>query len=209
MAVERCRHYLQRGEFFIQTDHKSLAYLNEQNLHSYMQRKAMTRLMGLHFKIIYKKGKDNIAVDALSRVAHMMALQAVSVVQPAWVQEVLNSYTTDSRAQQLLQRLAITSPDNQGYSLDRGLIWYQGKVWIGSNSALQTKLIATCHSSALGGHSGIATPYYRLKKHFAWKGMKQDVENFVKQCTICQHAKHTLQHPMGLLQPLPIPQGIW
>jgi len=150
MAAETWRHYLQRGEFFIQTDHKSLAYLNEQNLHSDMQRKAMTRLMGLHFKIIYKKGKDNIAADALSRVAHMMALQAVSVVQPAWVQEVLNSYTTDSRAQQLLQRLAITSPDNQGYSLDRGLIWYQGKVWIGSNSALQTKLIATCHSSALG-----------------------------------------------------------
>ena len=33
MAVERWRHYLQRGELFIQTDHKSLAYLKEQNLH--------------------------------------------------------------------------------------------------------------------------------------------------------------------------------
>jgi len=97
----------------------------------------------------------------------MMALQAVSVVQPAWVQEVLNSYTTDSQAQQLLQRLAITSPDTQGYSLDKGIIWYQGKVWIVSNSALQTKLISTYHSSALGGHSGIAATYYRLKKHFA------------------------------------------
>ena len=36
-------------------DHKSLAYLQEQNLHSNMQRKAMTRLMGLQFKIVYKK----------------------------------------------------------------------------------------------------------------------------------------------------------
>ena len=36
-----------------------------------------------------------------------------------------------------------------------------------------------------------------------------DVENFVKQCSICQHAKHSLQHPMGLLQPLPIPAGVW
>ena len=36
MAVERWRHYLQRNEFIIQTDHKSLAYLNEQNLHSDM-----------------------------------------------------------------------------------------------------------------------------------------------------------------------------
>ena len=39
--------------------------------------------------------------------------------------------------------------------------------------------------------------------------MKQDVDNFVKQCNICQHAKHSLQHPMGLLQPLPIPEGVW
>jgi hypothetical protein len=34
MAVERWRHYLQRQEFIIRTDHKLLAYLKEQNLHS-------------------------------------------------------------------------------------------------------------------------------------------------------------------------------
>ena len=102
MAVERWRHYLQRKEFIIQTDHKSLAYLNEQNLHSDIQRKAMARLMGLQFKIIYRKGKENVAADALSRVDHMMAVQAVSFVQPTWIQEVLNSYTTYSQAQQLL-----------------------------------------------------------------------------------------------------------
>jgi hypothetical protein len=78
-------------EFYILTDHRSLSYLNEQNLHFEMQRKAMTRLMGLQFKILYKQGKENLAADALSRVAHMMALQAVSQVQPQWIQEVLNS----------------------------------------------------------------------------------------------------------------------
>ena len=52
-----------------------------------------------------------MAADALSRVAHLMSLQAVSSVQPAWIQEVLNSYTTDPQAQQLLTRLAISSPD--------------------------------------------------------------------------------------------------
>lgn len=133
----------------------------------------------------------------------------MSSVQPTWIQEVLNSYTTDSQAQQLLQKLAITSPDQNGYSLQQGLIWHQGKIWIGGNSALQTKIIASCHSSALGGHSGIATTYSRLKKNFAWKGTKQDVENFVKQRDVCHHAKHSLQHPMSLLQPLPIPEGVW
>lgn len=39
--------------------------------------------------------------------------------------------------------------------------------------------------------------------------MKQDVESYIKQCSICQQAKHSLLHPMGLLQPLPIPKGVW
>jgi hypothetical protein len=47
MVVERWRQYLQRQEFIIRRDHRSLAYLNEQNIQSELQRKAMTRLMGL------------------------------------------------------------------------------------------------------------------------------------------------------------------
>ena len=115
LAVEKWRTYLQLQEFVIKTDHKSLSYLSEQNLHSEMQRKAMTRLMGLKFRIVYRQGKDNIVVDSLSRVGHMMALQAMSEVQPVWLQEVLNSYATDPKAQQLLAQLAIHSPDASGF----------------------------------------------------------------------------------------------
>ena len=209
MAVERWRHYLQRQEFIILTDHKSLAYLQEQNLHSDMQRKAMTRLMGLQFRIVYKKGKDNLAADALSRVAHLHTLQAVSMVKPDWLQEVLHSYTTDPRAQKLLTQLAIQSPDMAGYSLDNGVIRYKNKLWIAQNSALQTKIIAAFHSSAIGGHSGTKATYQRLKTHFAWKGMKMAVEDFVRQCSVCQQTKHSNHPPPGLLQPLPIPEGVW
>jgi hypothetical protein len=80
MVVERWRSYLQRKEFVIKTDHKSLAFLNEQSLQSELQRKAMTRLMGLQFKILYKKGKENL--DALSRISNIMAIQACSEVKP-------------------------------------------------------------------------------------------------------------------------------
>ena len=169
----------------------------------------MTRLMGLKFRIVYRQGKDNIVADSLSRVGHMMALQAVSEVQPVWLQEVLNSYATDPKAQQLLAQLAIHSPDASGFSLHQNLIRHQGKVWIGDNSALQTKLIAAFHSSAIGGHSGTKATYHRLKNLFAWKGMKQDVDNFIKQCSICQQAKHINALPAGLLAPLPIPDGAW
>jgi len=154
MAVERWRPYLQLQEFIIKTDHKSLSYLSEQNLHSEMQRKAMTRLMGLKFKIIYRQGKENIVADSLSRVGHLMALQAVASIQPAWVQEVINSYATNPKAQELLTKLAVQSPDENGFLLHQGIIRHQGKVWIRDNSTLQTRLIAALHSSPIGGHSG-------------------------------------------------------
>jgi hypothetical protein len=80
---------------------------------------------------------------------------------------------------------------------------------VGNNSAIKTKLIHLFHSSPLGGHSGIQNTYMRLKKHFCWRGMKQDVESFVKQCQICQQAKHENSNPARLLQPLPVPQGAW
>jgi hypothetical protein len=78
--------------------------------------------MGLQFKVVYRKGKENLAVDALSRMNHLFAIQAVSEVQPLWVQEVLNSYTTDPKAQELLTQLAIQSPNEQGLMLEKGLI---------------------------------------------------------------------------------------
>ena len=39
--------------------------------------------------------------------------------------------------------------------------------------------------------------------------MKQAVESYIKKCDVCQHAKHSNTHPAGLLQPLPLPQGVW
>jgi hypothetical protein len=93
--------------------------------------------------------------------------------------------------------------------LHKGIIKYHGHVWIGDNSTLKTKVIAALHSSPIGGHYGIMPTYHIVKHLFHWKGIKQDVENFVKQCTICRQAKHELSHPAGLLKPLPIPAGAW
>ncbi|WVZ93557.1 hypothetical protein U9M48_039527, partial [Paspalum notatum var. saurae] len=160
MAVGKWRSYLQWTEFIILIDHRCLAYLSEQNLHSDLQRKAMARLMGLRFKVVYKKGKENLAADALSQVAHLLAIQAVSV--------------------KLLATLAISSPDSNGYELVDGIIKRQGLIWVGQNSALETKIIAAMHSSPVGGHFGSKATYYRIKKLFGWKGLRADVDDFVK-----------------------------
>jgi hypothetical protein len=159
--------------------------------------------------VVYKQGKDNVVADALSRMAHVMAMTSVSEVQPMWIQEVLNSCTTDNEAQEWLAKLSIQSPDEMGYRLQWGLIRKGNLIWVGNNTALRTKIVAAMHDSVLGGHSGIHATYHRLKKLFIWKGMKVDVQSYIQQCIICQKAKCERLHPAGLLQPLPVPQGAW
>jgi hypothetical protein len=122
LAVEKWRPYLQRAEFVIRTYHKALSFLESQVLHTDIQKKAMAKLMCFHFKIIYRKGKDNLAADALSRIGHCMALQTILEVKHLWIQEILNSYIIDEEAQQLLAKLVIQNPDEHGFSLQQGVI---------------------------------------------------------------------------------------
>ena len=88
MAVEQWRSYLQLAEFHILTDHKSLVQLEDQRLHTSWQQKVFTKLLGLQYRIVYKKGVDNGAADALSR-ALVLQCVAMSVCQPEWLLEVL------------------------------------------------------------------------------------------------------------------------
>jgi len=53
--------------FQIKTDHQSLKYFLEQCPSSVEQQKWVTKIFGYDYEIIYKKGKDNVVVDALSR----------------------------------------------------------------------------------------------------------------------------------------------
>jgi hypothetical protein len=199
MVVEKWRPYLQRQEFLIKTDHRSLAYLNGQTLQSELPRKVMTWLMGLQFRIIYRKGKQNVAADALSRVPYLMDIQVCSEVRQLWIQEIINSYATDLHAQELLAQPAFSSPNEKGYSLRQGIIRLDKQIWVGNNSAIGTKLVDAFHSTSLGGHSGVQVTYLRIKKLFQWVGLKVDVANFVKQCAVCQQGKHERVHPAGLL----------
>jgi hypothetical protein len=74
---------------------------------------------------------------------------------------------------------------------------------------LRTKVISALHVSVVEGHSRGQATYHRVKRLFWWKGLKAYVNDFIKQCCVCQQAKVERIHSLGLLQPLSIPQGAW
>jgi hypothetical protein len=55
LAIDKWRSYLQHQEFIIRTDQKSLLHLTEQRLTTGIQHKAFVKLMGLNYKIQYKR----------------------------------------------------------------------------------------------------------------------------------------------------------
>ena len=59
--------YLLEKCFQINIDHQNLKFFLEQCISSPKKQKCVTKIFGNDYEIIYKKGKDNVVVDALSR----------------------------------------------------------------------------------------------------------------------------------------------
>lgn len=80
---------------------------------------------------------------------------------------------------------------------------------MGSDPAVQRRIISALHDSAIGGHSGFLATYSRNRQLFAWKGMKSAIRSFVASCSICAQAKPDRARYLGLLSPLPVPANSW
>lgn len=125
----------------IKIDQRNLASLSEQRLHIKWQQKALTKLLGLQYTIVYKQGVENGAADALSRQPHtdasiLLELHAMSSAQPAWLTDILHSYSQDSFCTDLLQKLS-TSPTAGGkFSLKAGVLRVGKCIWVGSDLSL-------------------------------------------------------------------------
>lgn len=82
------------------------------NTHNNLQLKGVSKLLGLDYKILYRKGSKNKVADALSRrpmVIECLAVQTVTILQPTWLSSLVASYTGDEHANNLKSQLAIDS----------------------------------------------------------------------------------------------------
>jgi hypothetical protein len=112
MAVTKWKPYLQQKEFSILTDHRSLLHLDDHQIHQPMQQKAFLKLMGLNYRLVYRKGHENKAADALSRPCTTENSYAISVSTPKWLEIIVQGYQEDPQAKQLLTELSIASPNS-------------------------------------------------------------------------------------------------
>jgi len=68
-------------------------------------------------------------------------------------------------------------------------------------------LITDFHDTPVAGHKGVKATFNALRKHYTWKGMKEQIQTDVKHCQKCQQSKVSNQKTSGSLLPLPVPKG--
>jgi hypothetical protein len=106
-ALKKWCPYLISRNFKVKMNHDSLKYFLEQRLSSEEQQKWVTKMLGYHFEIIYKKGKKNVVANALSRKDDDVAafLCVIAITQPNWMIYTRDEWKNDENVWTLIQRL--------------------------------------------------------------------------------------------------------
>ena len=211
LALQKWRGYLLDRHFKIRTDHFSLKYVLDQRFKTPFQSKWLPKLLGFYYEIEYKKGKENVAADALSRIERHGALFSLLTagISNEIMDAVIESWSSDPDLHKVVAGLQQNTLLGSKYTWHNEQLRRKDKWVVGKNEELRQKLVAHFHGSAIGGHSGVYATTKRLTTYFYWKGLRKMVKQSVRNCDTCQRNKGDLSAYPGLLQPLPIPDKIW
>jgi hypothetical protein len=208
-ALGAWRPYLHGAPFKVITDHQSLRYLSTQPSLSKRQVRWMEKMAEFDMEIEYQPGKNNVVADALSRRAdqHVAAVTRSSVVPSNTLHDRIRAaYQDDPLCRSLLDNSNARRSD---HVVRNGLLYKDGKLYVPNNKQIKTIIMHESHDTPTAGHMGADKTVLLVSRHFYWPRLSTDVREYVTSCHACQSNKAVNQQPMGLLQPIPIPERRW
>jgi transposase InsO family protein len=92
---------------------------------------------------------------------------------------------------------------------DDGTLLYKGRLVVPNQRSLVHELLRLHHDEPSAGHWGVQKTMELLQRKFKWDGMRQDIEEYVQTCPVCQGNATHRHRPYGQLDPLPQPSRPW
>ena len=211
-AIRKFRAFVEYSHFIVETDHQALQWLMRIKDPIGRLARWSLELQGYDFEIRYRKGINNQAADALSRM-HEIALLEYEVITKA---ELKGAQETDSHLHQLIEHLSgnvsvdarVGRDAREARLSDSGiLLKYIGslggtevasnwKIWL--PEALIGKVLAFYHNSILTGHMSTNKTFQRVQDRFWFQGMRKKVAEHVKNCMTCQLIKPPNSYKVGI-----------
>lgn len=179
LAVENFRHYIEGATFTVITDAKSITWLfsiSAANANSRLLRWAL-RLQSYDFVLQYRKGKENVLADCLSRI------ESIDV--------------TDQDYKALID-LIIKSPDKYNSFMVSGNRIYKHIEEVGKLKdkrfewkyyppiTERDQIIQVIHEFA---HLGYEKTLSQLKEKYFWPRMAMETKKYCRECLPCKKAK--------------------
>ncbi|CAN6998027.1 unnamed protein product, partial [Brassica oleracea var. botrytis] len=150
--------------------------------------KWLTPLLGYDFEIFYKPGCENKAADGLSRC--MEACEgsgsslclAVTIPNVLQIQDIYKDLESAEDVVRLKQRVLDGTIKNAHYQIIEGRVWYKRRLVLSKTSRFIPLILAECHDSKLGGHSGsITLPPQSQKKDLCGEQLTHEVSAACKE----------------------------
>jgi hypothetical protein len=97
-----------------------------------------------------------------------------------------------------------------GFSEDeQGTIWFEKRICVANDPDLRKLIFQEAHETLYSIHPGNTKMYMDVKEKFWWNNMKRDIAKYIAKCDVCSRVKAEHQKPIGLLQPLKVPDWKW
>ena len=92
-------------------------------------------MLGYDFEIIYKRGKQNMVADALSRKYEVVKalLCVIYIIRPNWIVEERKEWKNDLLVWTLIQKLQKDSNVSNTFVSKNDSLWYKDRLYICKN----------------------------------------------------------------------------
>uniref|UniRef100_A0A1B6CSL2 RNA-directed DNA polymerase n=1 Tax=Clastoptera arizonana TaxID=38151 RepID=A0A1B6CSL2_9HEMI len=194
-SIKFWQYYLIGQKFTVCSDHKPLENLRTKARTDEILGDLIFYLSQFNFTIIYKKGKENILADLLSRNPVLEYFENDDVIK------VVNLINLSSIVHDQSKHVSDMKREKQ-IEVKQGLIFkkHKGKARIFVSESFGNEIIKLVHQHY--GHIGPSQMIATIRPHYYFKGLDKAVHIFCKGCMICVENKTRRSRSIGLLSKL-------
>lgn len=196
-GIRQMRPFLEGYQFIVITDHLALKWLNSIESPSGRLARWALELQQYSFVVKYRRGKQNVVADTLSR-------QPVEILELATIKESQNGCPWIDKLKEGIVKNPKKYPD---YTLIDDHVYRHLPRQANDDDCTPWKLCVPItsrervleenHDSLAGGHLGMRKTSHKVANRYFWPGMFQDIKRYVRKCALCQKYKSSQQQPAG------------
>ena len=220
------------------TDHQALTSLMKDKELSRRQMRWVQKLVDFNFKIMYRSGKQNIKVNALTRRVDsvsrslenkqcryqrttILTLNRMKIADLEEKENDESNYWLILEANRINENCIllreVVLKDEAQYKdiklkdcrVQNEILYRDDLLWVLFDEHLQMKLIRKVHDQSSIDHSGILRTMKIIRRYYYWSSMWKTIDRYIRNCYICQRSKASRNKFNELLHSLFILEQRW